>query len=101
MQIDCLHRVLLAMRATVTYQRRANDAGVTTDDFQKQDYESHRRMADRVSHIWARIVGCLAGAAVLVFIIPDTGGVSHDECKSGSGDSILSRSTPRDVARYV
>lgn len=77
MQIDCLRRLQLAMRATVTHLGRANNAGVTTDGFQKQNNESGERMADRVNQIWACVDDCLAGTAVLVFIAPDAGGVSQ------------------------
>jgi hypothetical protein len=65
------------MSATVTHQGRTNDAGVTTDGFQKENYESHQRMADRVNQIWVRGDICLAGSADLVFIASAAGGVSR------------------------
>jgi hypothetical protein len=77
MQIDCWHRLELAMSATVTHQGRTNDAGVTTDGFQKQNDESHQWMADRVNQIRARSDICLAGSADLVFTAPPAGGVSR------------------------
>ena len=63
--------------SNLTYQGRTNDAGVSTDGFQKQIDESNQRMADRVNQIWARIDAYLAGSADLVFIAPAAGGVSR------------------------
>ena len=65
------------MSATLTDQGRTDYAGITTDDFQKQNDESHQWMADRVDQIWARSDICLAGSADLVFIAPAAGGVSR------------------------
>ncbi|HEY5503585.1 MAG TPA: hypothetical protein VIK28_00395 [Sedimentisphaerales bacterium] len=63
--------------SNLIHQGRSNDAGVSTDGFQKQNDENHQRMADRVNQIRARIDAYLAGTAGLVFIAPAAGGVSR------------------------
>jgi hypothetical protein len=35
--------------SNLIHQGRSNDAGVSTDGFQKQNDENHQRMADRVN----------------------------------------------------